>query len=138
MGDVRDQGPVQQTGGATNGKAGTPVIVDVYAKDVGRTVEFSHRWRFDGGSDQGNGAIIIPQAKKGDPGHPIHYHLRDETKEKLSFVDDPDEVIWVLRSSCPQSRSSDPEIININPTPNLLKVYDRNEEECELHYNLRF
>jgi hypothetical protein len=139
MSDVRDQGPVQETAtDATSGpKPGTPVIVDVYADDPAGTVSFSHEWRFQGGPTR-HGRIDIPQAKKGDPGHPIHYNFHDRTKLGLSFVLDPANVIWVDRTTCPLTQASDPEITHIQPAPHLLKVIDENEDQCLLHYNLRF
>ena len=122
--------------------AGTPAIVDVFARTTraGR-VEFSHEWRWNNGHPGGNGDIDVPQRKKGDPGTPIHFHLRDQTQPNrgLKFADDP---IWVLRDSCPPDGQPccDSEIPadDIKRSNNLLKVVDLNSEPCTLHYRLRF
>lgn len=115
---------------------GTPVIVDVYATDgENGQVDWAHEWRFDGGSYGGKGAIDVPQKDIGEPGTPIHFHLRDRTKIGLSFAADP---IWVDRNICPQSRANDPEITDIKAGGHVLKVVDRNRDECVLHYALRF
>ena len=134
MGDVRQHTHADQ---ARPPAPGTPVIVDVVARDVNGTVEFSHDWRFEGGNSQGGGAIVLPGKKRGDPGTPIHFHLRDETG-MLRFTANADDVIWVDRRGCPIGPSKDTEITNVTSTPNLLRVYDRNTEKCDLHYNLRF
>jgi hypothetical protein len=134
MTDVRQQGQAEQGGPP---KPGTPVIVDVFARDANGSVEFSHDWRFDGGNSKGGGRIDIPAKKTGEPGTPIHFHLHDDTN-MLRFVSHADDVIWVDRNGCPQSQAKDSEITNIQPSPNLLRVYDENEVKCELHYNLRF
>ena len=131
---------VAKPGASVPTKAGDTVIVNVFAKDPTGVVEFSHEWRFHGGNNKGGGKIEIPKAKKGDPGHPIHFYFFDETmpKRNLSFVLDPKNVIWVSRTGCPMECAEDSEITDIVPAKKLLKVYDNNEVECELHYNLRF
>lgn len=134
MGDVRQQGQEQAQQGS-GPSPGTPVKVTVHAlPGPGGSVLFSHDWEFQGGNSQGGGSIDIPSKKPTESGTPIHFHLRDETG-MLRFAAD---AIWVDRNSCPQQASSDPEITDIRPSPNLLTVFDENKDECELHYNLRF
>ena len=130
------QQPQQQSQG---GGGGRPVIVDVFATASSKgAVEFRHEWRFENGPNQGNGAIDVPKAQPADPATPIHFHLHDDSGQALRF--DEQDPIWVERSQCPSQSSEDPEIprSEIDVHPNLLKVQDRNSEECELHYNLRF
>lgn len=135
MGDIRQQGLAQQGSGPS---PGTPVIVDVHARmGTGGAVQFSHEWRFQGGSSQGNGSIRIPRKMNHEAGTTIQFHLRDDTG-MLRFASQPDDAIWVDRNRCPQQAGTDPEIIDIRPTPNLLTIHDKNQDECELHYNLRF
>ena len=129
--------PQQQSQSGAGG--GRPVMVDVFAiSSAAGKVEFSHEWRFDNGPSQGNGTIEVPKAKPGDPATPIHFHLHDRTGQSLRF--DEEDAIWVKRSQCPAESSEDPEIPRdgIDVHPKLLKIIDRNSEECELHYNLRF
>lgn len=123
--------------------AGTPVIVDVRARTgSGGKVEFSHKWRWENGTPGGDGTIQIPKRGKDEDGTPIHFHLRDETNPSrgLDFTDDIHGAMWVQRDSCPDERSEDSEIPpgDMNVSPNLLKVLDKNSEECTLHYRLRF
>ena len=125
--------------------AGTPAIVDVFARTTqSGAVEFSHQWRWNDGTPGGSGDIDIPRRNKGGPGTPIHFHLRDQTQPPrgLDFTADQDGPIWVLRDSCPPDGQpcEDREIPTdkIERTPNLLKVFDLNSEECTLHYRLRF
>jgi len=141
MGDVRDQTTRQTHGGPP---PGTRVIVDVYADDAGNgDVNWSHSWRFDdngggGNSNNGTGTIDVPEKRIGQPGTPIDFHLHDRTSVRLSFAPDP---IWVDRDPrpCPvQAAVIDPEITDIVGAPRLLRVLDRNQDECVLHYNLRF
>lgn len=119
-------------------KPGTPVIADVYAKPGSGGIDFSLEWRFEGDSDPRKDPIDIPAKKADDPGTAIHFHLHDETTRKLQF--EPDGGIWVSRSQCPQQSSSDPEIPSdqVKSTPNLLKVYDANQDKCDLRYTLLF
>lgn len=129
MGDVRENAQVQQH----SRPPGTPVIVDVFAEP-----EFRHRWRFEGGSDEGDGPIKIPEKDVGQPGTPIHFHFHPGGSG-LTFLQDNENVIWCDRNSCPTAGpKSDPEITNINVSPMLLRVMDLNQDECTLHYNLRF
>lgn len=134
-----DQAAPQQSAGPP---AGTPAIVDVFARTApGGAIEFSHQWRWNDGTAGGNSSIEVPPRKKDEDGTPIHFNLRDQTQPNrgLDFADDP---IWVLRDRCPPDgqRCEDPEIPagQIQKTPNLLKVFDRNSEACTLHYRLRF
>ena len=134
MGDETQQQRQQQQ--STGPGAGTPIKVDVYAEDDGNgNVSWSHEWRFENGGGGGQGTIEVPRKDKGQPGTPIQFHLRDKTRIGLSFASDP---IWVDRIACPQSPASDPEITGINPQRNVLKLVDLNEDECVLHYSLRF
>jgi len=142
-GQQTDQAAPGQTAGPA---AGTPAIVDVIArtKPTGE-VEFSHQWRWnDGTPGGGNGRIDVPRRKVDEPGTPIHFHLKDQTypNRGLDFADDDLGPIWVLKDRCPPDgkRCDDPEIPadQIERTPNLLKVLDLNNEECTLHYRLRF
>jgi hypothetical protein len=114
--------------------------VDVRARIVRGDVEFSHDWRFENGPSKGGGKIEVPAKTDGDPGTPIHFHLDDDTGLHLKFVPDNKDVMWVDRNGCPESQTWDQEIPigQIDPSPMLLKVYDKNQEECELHYRLRF
>ncbi|HUE79583.1 MAG TPA: hypothetical protein VMN38_08130 [Sphingomicrobium sp.] len=135
MGDVRQQGQAQRSGRPS---PGTPVIVDVFAsRDSDGSIQFSHEWRFQGGNSQGGGDIDIPAKKRMEPGTTIHFHLRDDTR-MLRFSPQPDDAIWVDRIGCPQQATTDPEITDIRPSPNLLTIHDENRDECDLHYNLRF
>src|SRR6185503_11592679 len=95
--------------------AGTPVIVDVFARSIaGGGVEFSQRWRWEDGTPGGNGSIDVPKRKQDQPGTPIHFHFRDETvpRRGLDFTDDADGPMWVLRDSCPpeHQKCEDPQI----------------------------
>lgn len=141
---MTDQRTAPQAQPAANGPpAGTPVIVDVLARTAaGGGVDFSHSWRWQDGTPGGSGSIDIPRRGKDDNGTPIHFHLRDETQPNrgLDFTDDLHGAMWVQRDGCPQERSADPEIPadQMNATPNLLKVFNKNSEECTLHYRLRF
>lgn len=126
-------------------RPGTPVIVDVVARThADGSVGFSHSWRWQDGTPGGNGSIGVPPRKADEPGTPIHFHLRDQTQPRkgLDFTDDADGAIWVLRDSCPPAgqRCDDPQIPTdrIVRSPNLLKVFDENSDECTLHYRLRF
>lgn len=120
-------------------RGGTPVVVDVCADldPMGR-VCFDHEWRFEGSPTKARGRIDIPKAQPKDPGTPIHFHLRDNTRRNLRF--DERDPIWVKRSECPEESCEDREIPrdSIDANANLLKILDLNNEECELHYNLRF
>ncbi len=119
---------------------GTLVYVDVYADTApGGGVEWSHKWNFRNYSKK-TGSIVIPKKDRGQDGTPIRFKLHDRTEPRvgLRFVDGED-AIWVSRTTCPRSeRASDPEITSIDPSETVLKVLDLNEEECTLHYNLRF
>jgi hypothetical protein len=120
---------------------GTPALVDVHAEDDGAGgVSFSHEWRWQGGPSQGKGTIEVPKRAESDPGTPIHFHLHDDTGRCLRFTDDIQGAIWIDRSGCPNGQCGDPEIPGkkIQRTPNLLKVFNENSEECRLHYRLRF
>lgn len=138
MGDIRQPEPAVQTRGSP--PAGTMVIVDVFAEENGGNVTFTHDWRFDGGSSQGNGAIVIPQKDSGQPGTPIQFHLRGGQELGLQFVRDPQQVIWLNRDDCPSEQGGDAEIPEdrIRSTPRLLTIQDLNEDECSIHYRLRF
>jgi hypothetical protein len=124
--------------------AGTPVIVDVYVRSAITGLQFSHEWRWDDGNPGGKDAIDIPPRQKGQPGTPIHFHLHDKTTPNrgLVFADDAEGPMWVQRWSCPPdgAKCEDPEIpgSEMQLSPNLLKVLDLNNEECSLHYRLRF
>ena len=124
---------------------GTPVIVDVFARTLpGGAIEFSHSWRWQDGTPGGSGSIEIPEREKDEPGTPLHFHLRDQTQPNrgLNFTADHEGAMWVLRDRCPpeHQRCEDPEIPadKMERAPKLLKVFDRNSEECTLHYRLRF
>ena len=120
--------------------AGTPAIVDVTADPTATGVSFSHEWRWESGASQGQGTIDVPRRASHEAGTPIHFHLHDNTGRGLRFADDSLGAIWVLRDGCPASQSSDGEIPEdrIQRTPNLLKVFNQNSDECTLHYRLRF
>ena len=121
-------------------KPGTRVIVDVFAKGAPGFVSWSHHWRFEDDSLKGNGAIDVPAKKKGEDPTPIQFNLHDQTQPKvgLKFVDD-DNAIWSNRSFCPQTDPHwDPEITSIRPAGPVLHVVDLNQDDCTLHYNLRF
>ena len=118
---------------------GKPIKVTVFAEPgKGDDPKWSIDWNIDNGPPKGNTDIEVPARKSTDPSTPISFHLNDSTGRGLRF--DEDDPIWVKRSDCPEGSSQDPEIPadGINPAPNLLKVVDRNAEECVLHYNLRF
>lgn len=124
---------------------GTPVVVDVFARTTADgSIQFSHAWRWQDGTPGGQGSIGIPAREPDEPGTPIHFHLRDETRplRGLDFTDDSEGAMWVLRNACPpeHQKCEDPQIPpdQMERSPNLLKVFDRNSEECTLHYRLRF
>ncbi len=117
---------------------GKPAIVDVHADDDGAGgVSYWHEWRWQDGPSEGKGTIEVPKRAESDPGTPIHFHFHDSTGRGLNFADD---AIWVKRDGCPGSQSCDSEIPQdkIQCTPNLLKVFNENSEECRLHYRLNF
>lgn len=118
--------------------AGTPVIVDVFAEEVGGTVKFRHDWRFDGGPSKGGGAIELPRGTKRTP---LHFQLRDQTNRGLRFVDNSDDAIWATIDQCPQGKDNGGQIEFPHPKsqPFLLRVADANRDPpCELHYRLWF
>jgi len=126
---------------SANPSAGTPAIVDVFAEPDGvGGIAFSHEWRWNNGQSQGKGTIDVPKRSASESGTPIHFNLRDNTGRDLRFADDSKGPIWVTRGACPSSQSSDPEIPEdkIQGAPNLLKLFNENNEECTLHYALRF
>ena len=94
------------------------------------------------GTPGGNKGIGIQARAETDPGTPMNFNFRDETnpKRQLRYADDDDGAMWVLRGSCPQENSEDPEIpkSKMDPKPMLLKVFNENSQECTLHYRLRF
>ena len=122
------------------------MIVDVFARTMpGGKVEFSHEWRWgEDGPSQGSGTIKIPQRSEHEPGTPMHFHLRDETRPNRGFRFSPNQgsAMWVKRDCCPPDdpRCDDPEIPpeKMEVTPKLLKVCNENSEECTLHYRLWF
>lgn len=121
--------------------AGTPAIVDVYADPApGGGVGFSHDWHWQNGPSQGSGTVEIPKKTKNDPGTPIHFNLVDRTGRGFDFSDDIFGAIWVNRDDCPDSQCGDDQIPQdqIQRSPNLLRVFDLNTEDCRLHYRLRF
>jgi hypothetical protein len=130
---------------AADPPAGTPVIVNVVArtKPDGR-VEFSHTWKWNDGTPGGNGTIRIPQRDENAPGTAMQFHLIDETRppKNLDFTDDSEGAMWVKRDSCPpeHERCEDPQIpaSEMRRTPNLLQAFNKNSEQCTLHYRLRF
>jgi hypothetical protein len=123
--------------------AGKPVIVDVFARNGpnGR-VAFSHDWRWENGPSEGNGTIKIPKRLPSEPGTMLHFNLRDETdpKRHLEFAKKDGAAMWVLRNACPpeDKRCDDAEIPpdRMVTQPKLLKAFDENSEECDLHYRL--
>lgn len=125
---------------STKRPTGTPAIVDVTAEPSATGVSFSHEWRWQDGGSEGKGTIHVPQRADEEDGTPIHFHLHDKTGRNFRFADDVHGAIWIKRDSCPMSKSSDSEIPEekIQRTPNLLKVFNENNEECTLHYRLRF
>lgn len=129
----------QQSQANTTRPPGTPVIADVSASSkAGGGVEFSLKWRFQDETDRREGPIELPRKKCEEPGTMIHFHLHHSPDRMLEF--DTADPIWVSRSGCPKQPSSDAEIPTdqINPRPKLLKVYDRNQDTCELEYTLLF
>lgn len=134
-----------QTGGSTLNQsndppAGTPAIVDVTIEPTAIGISVSHAWRWHNGQSGGKGTIKVPQRADDEPGTPIHFHLHDKTKRLFRFSEDALGAIWVKRDGCPAAKSSDCEIPEdkIERTPNLLKVFNENSEQCTLHYRLRF
>ncbi len=127
-------------------RAGTPVIVDVFARTgADDSVEFTHAWRWgEKGPSEGNGSIKIPERRPNDPETPMHFHLRDQTDPKrgLVFSDKQGAAMWVNRDCCPPDspRCDDPQIphAEMETGLKLLKVVNRNSEECTLHYRLWF
>jgi hypothetical protein len=123
--------------------AGTPVFVDVTAQDSGDGVLFSHEWRWgEGGPSQGNGAIAVPKRLASDPGTQMHFALNDKSSRNLRFSEQQGSAMWVQRDSCPPQdvRCDDPEIPadQMSVAPKLLKVFNVNSEQCDLHYCLWF
>ena len=134
-----------QTSGSTWAQStkpppGTPAIVDVTIEPAASGISVSHEWRWHNGPSEGKGTIDVPQCAHGDDGTPIHFHLHDNSGRNFNFCDDADGAIWIKRDGCPESKSGDSEIPGdkIQRTPNLLKVFNENSEECTLHYRLRF
>lgn len=127
-------------GQATKPPAGTPAIVDVTIESAPAGISVSHEWRWQNGDSEGNGTIDVPQRASHEPGTPIHFHLHDNTGRNFRFADDVLGAIWLKRDGCPSSQAGDPEIPEdkIQRTPNLLKVFNENSEDCRLHYRLRF
>jgi len=124
---------------------GKPCVVDVFAHtQPDGSIGFSHQWRWENGPSEGKGSIVIPKRLPTDPGTPLHFHLRDETnpKRNLEFADKQGAAMWVLRDACPPEgqRCDDPEIPpdQMNTSPKLLKAFNENSEECNLHYRLWF
>lgn len=124
---------------------GTPVIVDVYATtNADGSVTWSHEWRWENGSSQGSGTIKIPKRLPSEPGTPMHFHLRDQTEPKREFVFDNNQgaAMWVRKDSCPPElqRCDDWQIPpdQMDTAPKLLKAFNLNSEECNLHYRLWF
>lgn len=130
------QSPGEQSD-STHG-AGTPVIADVFARKDGGRIKFDLRWRFENDAGEREDPIDIPPKKYTEPGTMIHFHLHDRTGRGLAF--DPVHPIWVSRAECPEDWSADPEIPKdgIDRHPKLLKVLDRNQDKCELHFALVF
>jgi len=139
MGDIR-QAPQNQQPQGGGPPPGTPVFVDIYADSgPGGGVSWSHEWRFENQSKK-TGTIDIPSKDRGQPGTPIQFQVHDRTQPRagLRFVKG-DDAIWVDRSTCPESNAaSDPEITGISPAGTVLRVMDLNNDDCSLHYNLRF
>lgn len=138
MGDTRQASQSEQALGGP--PPGTPVFVEIYAdSSPGGGVAWSHKWRFQNYSEK-TGTIDIPKKDRGQPGTPIQFKVNDRTEPRigLRFVDG-DDAIWVDRTTCPQSDPArDPEITRIAPSGTVLRVLDLNDDECTLHYNLRF
>jgi hypothetical protein len=121
---------------------GTRVIVDVFARNENGPVEFTHAWRWEDGTPGDEGTIVVPRKKKGESATPIDFHLRDETNPLQGFVftADVNGPMWVKRNTCPGQQCEDPEIPPklMKRTDKKLSVVDLNQEDCELHYRLRF
>ena len=134
-----------QTSGSSQSQAtkpppGTPAIVDVTIDPTATGISVSHEWRWQGGGSEGKGTIDVPQRAQHEDGTPIQFHLHDNTGRQFRYSDDVHGAIWVKRDQCPASKSGDSEIPEdrIERTPNLLKVFNENSEDCTLHYRLRF
>lgn len=137
MTDARQDAQLTQGG---KPKPGTRVIVDVYADGPPSLISWSHDWRFEDNSLKGHREIDVPAKKAGEDPTPIKFNLHDRTQPKvgLKFVDD-DNAIWSNRNFCPERDAHwDPEITSIRPAGLVLHVVDLNQDDCTLHYNLRF
>lgn len=130
--------PQSQQNSGSSPPAGTPVIADVFAVRKAGRVEFDLKWRFEGGNEARPEPIDIPQKKCGDPGTMIHFHLHDKSGSGLVF--DPVHPMWVSRTECPEDWAEDSEIPAGEMTrhPKLLKVFNANQDECELYFALVF
>ena len=115
---------------------GKPVIVDVYARQGCDGVEFSHEWRLEDQGSKKPGAIEVPAANGETP---MHFQLHDESGLNLRFVDSAQDAMWVSRGTCPRRACTDEEIqYDKPPAAKLLKVGNRNSEECTLNFALNF
>ena len=135
--------PVSTNRSTAHPPPGTPCIVDVFAKTTADgKVEFSHEWRWENGPSEGHGTIKVPTRLESEPGTPIHFHLRDETKPNrgFTFAKEQGAAMWVQRGSCPSGdeRCDDSEFPpdQMDVKPKLLKAHNLNSEECTLHYRL--
>lgn len=124
---------------------GTPVFVDVFATDQGGKTGWSHEWRWgENGPSQGNGTIEIPQRSPSQPGTAMHFQLHDQTNPRRGYQFDENQgaTMWVKRDTCPpgDERCDDGQIPpdQMHTTPQVLKVFNVNSENCNLHYRLWF
>ena len=139
MGDTR-QAPQGAETRPDRYRPATRVIVDVYAEGQPGAVTFRHKWRFEDSSTERDGRIDIPPKKRGQEATPIQFNLRNQTQPRveLRFVAD-DNAIWSSRDFCPRDEAHwDTELVDISPHAQVLHLVDLNNDECTIHYNLRF
>ena len=130
---------------ATSAPPGTPVFVDVYATTSGGVTQWSHEWRWgENGPSEGKGTIDIPQRKPNEPGTQMHFRLQDQTNPKRGYQYDENQgaAMWVKRDTCPppDQRCDDTQIPpdQMDAGSKLLKAFNVNSDECNLHYRLWF
>jgi hypothetical protein len=117
------------------------IEVDVLASlSANNSVHFDSVWRRKGESVWHTSPIELG---RGSGDHEIELHLDDRTGLALRFYEDPDEAVWMNIGQCPTASSrSDKKQIKDKKTDKWnrkkLCFTDVNDEECELHFALRF
>ena len=118
-----------------------PIVVDVYAKQEGGEVVFTHEWKFDGDPSPHQGTIDVPPGSAGTPPVRMQFHLHDDSGLHLKFMNPASEAMWVSQTNtCPDQPGDGGQISFNHPsTAHLLQVDDANSgPACTLYYTLRF